>query len=482
MKGFIIAGTKSGVGKTTFTAAIMKWFTLNGYSIAPFKTGPDYIDPKFHKFVTGNRSSNLDSFVLDKKTIKHIFYKNIKGHDLAVIEGVMGLYDGAGTGNMGSTAHIAGILGLPVILIIDGKSISRSIAAIIKGYKSFDKKIKISGVLLNRLSGEPHYKLLKKIIKKETNLECLGYLPDDKSFNLTSRHLGLIPVEELDDLDNKIKNITLTAEKTINFRKLTKFAGEALRGYSESGIPPQTFIWRHQHQLSNKRSVLGRGKIKNKDKIKDGLLDSYKGLRIGVAMDKAFNFYYKDNLDLMKECGMQLVEFSPLNDKKIPANLDGIYVGGGFPEEFAKELSQNKSMLEDINNKINKGMPVFAECGGLMYLTQGIILTNKEFYPLCGFFKCKTTMTKKLQRFGYVKIKYNGIKTKAHEFHHSTLTDIEDNDFLYKYKVTKYSNGKKWQCGLSKKNVLAGYPHVHFYSNLDFFKEIMNLFKKGKQI
>jgi cobyrinic acid a,c-diamide synthase len=200
-------------------------------------------------------------------------------------------------------------------------------------------------------------------------------------------------------------------------------------------------------------------------------------LRIGIAKDQAFNFYYQDNLDLLKESGVKLIFFSPMNDKKLPENIDGLYIGGGFPEEFAEKLSRNKGFISNLKEKLDAGLPVYAECGGLMYLTQAIIDKNNKEYKMVGFYNAKTRMTKKLQRFGYVELEYEGIKTKAHEFHHSILDINNKMDFIYKYRVKKNSKNKEWQCGLFKKNVLAGYAHVHFYSNLDFFYKILELFK-----
>ncbi len=449
MNALIIAGTSSNCGKTTVTLAIMGILTKKGYNVAPFKIGPDYIDPMFHKAVTKNNSYNLDGYMLDNDTLKYLFNKNCKNKSIAIIEGVMGLYDGLGTTEIGSTAEIAGILKIPVILVMQAKGISRSIAAIINGYKNFNNKINIKGVILNKVSGESHYNLLKEIIAKETKVECLGYLENDNAITFTSRHLGLIPAGEIIDLNIKIDSIIKKAEKTLDIDKIVNISKK------------------------NYDNI----KIKN---INFNIKDVGKGLKVGLARDKAFNFYYRDNLDLMKESGIELFEFNTLNDDKLPIGIDSLYIGGGYPEVIPAILSKNKKLLKEIKNKLENGMPCYAECGGLMYLTSGIYDKDENLFQMVDFFKCKVKLTKTLQRFGYIEIDFDGIKIKAHEFHYSTLENIQKNDFDYKFKIKKVNNKKEWECGLAKKNVLAGYPHIHFYSNIDFFKKIIELFKEKK--
>ncbi|PKL15116.1 MAG: cobyrinate a,c-diamide synthase [Spirochaetae bacterium HGW-Spirochaetae-5] len=445
MKKIIIAGINSGAGKTTVSAALMKVFTDRGLKVAPFKTGPDYIDPKFHEFITGADSHNLDSWMLDEDTVRHIFYKNSGTADIAVIEGVMGLFDGCGSGDSGSTAHISRITGSPVILVADAKGMSRSIAAAINGYCKFDPSINIKGVILNRVSGERHYSLLKKIIDENCDVKCFGYLPADEGIILESRHLGLIPAEELLGLDDKIRRMAELAESTIDIGGILE---AAVDDYSSHVV----------HELPE--DIKGSGS----------------GLKIAVAMDRAFSFYYRENLLLIKESGIELVYFSPMEDKTLPDGIDGVYLGGGYPEVFAKELSANTAMLDNMRTKCTNGMPVYAECGGLIYLTSGITGHDGVFYPMADFFKCRSVMTKRLQRFGYVNIQFDGIEVKGHEFHHSIIVECDEHS-VFKYIVTKESTGDSWNCGLKKQNVLAGYPHIHFYSNFDFFRKLVEMFK-----
>ncbi len=447
MKSIIIAGTHSGVGKTTISIALMRAYTQNGKKIAPFKVGPDFIDPKFHMIATHQKSYNLDSWLLEAKTIAKLFHKHSIGKDMSLIEGVMGLFDGCGIDTIGSTAHIAKLLNIPVILVVDVKGLYTSINALILGYKLYDKEVNIKGVILNNVSGENHYLLLKDIIEKELDIECVGYFPKNKEIAFDSRHLGLIPIEEIINIEEKIENLGNIASEKINLKKIEEIANISDLKQDET------------YGLSIER--IGNG------------------LKIAIARDKAFSFYYEDNLELMKESGIELIEFSPLHDKELPRGINGIYIGGGFPEMFSKELSENKSLLKDIYEKANDNLPIYGECGGLMYLTKGIINNENKFYQMVNFFNCKSEMTKNLQRFGYVEIEYENIQIKAHEFHHSRLIDIIEEDFTYKYRVKKINKNIHWNCGLAKKNVLAGYPHIHFYSNLEFFREIIGLFRRS---
>ncbi len=447
MKGIVIAGAQSSAGKTTVSMAVIRLLKNSGMDVVPFKVGPDYIDPKFHRFVTGNHSYNLDSWMLDEETVRYLFRKNSAGKDIAVIEGVMGLYDGSGFDSFGSTAHVAKILCAPVVLVLDAHGMSVSAAAMALGYKNYDPGLDLKGVILNRISGRSHYDLLKVAIERDTGLRCFGYLAPDKEFSLGSRHLGLVPVEELGDLERKVDALSELAGKTLDIKGLENISGISS---SFEGCP-----------ANMNPGDIGRG------------------LRIGIAQDEAFNFYYQDNLNLMKETGVDLCEFSPVHDARLPDNIDGLYLGGGFPEVFAEKLSANIALAKEIRERAENGMPVYAECGGLMYLCSGIIINN-NFYPCVDFFKCRVKMTPRLQRFGYVEVMYNGIRTRAHEFHHTVLEDVDDSNFEYAYTVKKANKNEEWKCGLTRRNVLAGYAHVHFYANMDFYRSIISLFRRNR--
>lgn len=446
MNRLVIAGTSSGSGKTTISIGIMAALKKRGIKVAPFKVGPDYIDPGFHKFVTETPSSNLDGWMLTEETVSYLFQRNMTGKDIAIVEGVMGLYDGYGTEkDQGSTAHIAKILRAPTILIIDGKAMSSSAAALALGYKLYDEKLDIKGIIVNKVSGKAHYEIIKKVIERDVGIECIGYLPSTLDVSLNSRHLGLIPAREVSSLEEKITKLVNLVEECIDIDRLLDISrtGDKLR---EANNP---FMF---------NTKVGSG------------------LYIGVAKDKAFSFYYRDNLELLEELGVNLVYFSPLSDQKIPDNLHGIYLGGGFPEVFAKELEDNISFKTSLKEALHRGMPTYAECGGLMYLTHGIEDLQGRFYQMVGFFSAKAKMTKRLQRFGYVQLTTkNGIALKGHEFHRSTLVD--EKVIAYMYSVQKYRDGQlvdQWECGLYKDNVLAGYPHIHFYSEPDFIISLLD--------
>ncbi|MCT4617778.1 MAG: cobyrinate a,c-diamide synthase [Marinisporobacter sp.] len=446
---FVLAGTQSGVGKTTISIGLMAALKNRGMNVQPFKVGPDYIDPAFHTFVTGNKSRNLDSWMLDEDIIKKLLIKNGRNKDIAVIEGVMGLYDGYGAKkDEGSTAHVSKVIKAPVILIINGKGMSSSAAAQVLGYKLYDEEVDIKGVIINNISGEVHYELLKESIERDTNIKCVGYLKPNPNIELKSRHLGLIPSVEVNGLKRKINEIAKMVEETIDLDEILAIA----RTSDEIEYKPE--------------------KIKSVGE----------NINIGVPLDNAFNFYYEDNLDLLKDLGANLIYFSPLKDEKLPQDLHGLYIGGGFPEVFAKELEENTSMKSSIKEGIEKGLPTYAECGGLMYLSDAITTLEGKKHRMVGVFHTESKMTKRLQRFGYVHVNMEEPcviakekkSTKAHEFHRSMIEDHEENE--YAYRVDKIRNGEKiksWQCGLKKYNALGAYAHIHFYSNISIAKDFV---------
>lgn len=434
MKGFMIAGVSSGIGKTTASMGLMSLFE----NVSPFKVGPDYIDTTFHQFVTGNKSYNLDLFMMGEEGVKYSFYKHHKG--ISIVEGVMGLYDGIDHSlDNNSSAHLARVLDLPVILIVSGGGKSTSIAAEVLGYKMLDSRVKIASVIINRTT-EAMYKHYKEAIEKYTGVECIGYLPKDESLSVSSRHLGLLQAEEIDGLREKSKHLKEILQKTIDVERLLEIA-----------------------------------ELGEKDGIKnpfEELKDKYKGLKVGIAKDKAFSFYYNDNLELMEDLGMELIPFSPMSDKEIP-EVDLLYFGGGYPENYAKELSSNIEMIESIREYHQKGGKIYGECGGFMYLTSRIKLLDGKYFPMCDIIKCSVEMRDRLDisRFGYISL-YDKEKTlgRGHEFHYSKISDIKDDS--REYRAIK-PNGKEWACVFKEKNCRAGYPHIHFFKSLDYLYEII---------
>ena len=434
MKGFMIAGVSSGIGKTTVSMGLMSLFE----NVSPFKVGPDYIDTTFHQFVTGNKSYNLDLFMMGEEGVKYSFYKHHKG--ISIVEGVMGLYDGIDHSlDNNSSAHLARVLDLPVILIVSGGGKSTSIAAEVLGYKMLDSRVKIASVIINRTT-EAMYKHYKEAIEKYTGVECIGYLPKDESLSVSSRHLGLLQAEEIDGLREKSKHLKEILQKTIDVERVLEITELGEREYRKNPF--------------------------------EELKDKYKGLKVGVAKDKAFSFYYNDNLELIEKLGMELIPFSPISDKKIP-EVDLLYFGGGYPENYAKELSSNIEMIESIREFHNRGGKIYGECGGFMYLTSGIKLLDGKYFPMCDIIKCSVEMRDRLDisRFGYISL-YEKEKTlgRGHEFHYSKIYDIKDDS--REYRAIK-PNGKEWACVFKEKNCRAGYPHIHFFKSLDYLEEII---------
>ena len=449
MKSIVISSNSSGGGKTTVTLGIMKALKNRGYKVQGYKVGPDYIDPAFHTKITGSHSRNLDLYLMGEAGVKASFSRGCG--DLAVVEGVMGLYDGKGIDTEYSTYHVSKVLDLPIILVLSPKAQVATLCAEINGMLNF-KDANIKGIILNNIT-ESYYNLLKAAINKNCNLKVFGYLPKEESLHLKSRHLGLIQSSEIEDLEEKIETCAQLLEKHVDMNSLLEVFKESQR-------------------------------------YEDNFHVKHKGKRIAVAYDKAFSFYYKENLELLQELG-EIIHFSPISDKELPPNVDFLYIGGGYPEVFKKELSDNTSMLSSIKKALDNGLRCYAECGGLMYLTLGEKpLVDKPLiekpqgeekipYNTVGLFKGHYTLTKKLQNFGYAKINVeveNNILTKnmsinCHEFHKS-LVMLEDVKIFNISKEVYDGSVKHWQCGYVNKNTIAAYGHVHFFGNLKWFKEI----------
>lgn len=434
----MFAGTSSNVGKTTVVMGIMRALSQRKLKVQGYKAGPDYIDPAFHTFATGLQSRNLDTWMLDETTIQGLLAKQEEKCDVAVMEGVMGMYDGADVRSIeGSSAHLAKITKTPVILIIDGSGVAASAAAMTLGFKIFDESVHVAGVVVNKVSGEYHYNLIKEAIEYHVGIPCIGYLKKNKNIELKSRHLGLIPSVEVDELDQTLNDVADMVNETVDLDLLLDIAKQAPRF---DVIKPPT--------------PLG-------------------SIRLGVAYDKGFNFYYEDNLDLLEAYGCELVKFSPIEDKKLPNDLDGLYIGGGFPEVFAKELADNYSMKKSIKSAIENGLPTYAECGGLMYLCDSIKTLEDQSHNMVGVFPYPSEMTEKLQRFGYVEVSLKedsilgpkGLHFKGHEFHRSQVVETSGDKL---YDITKVRKGINWTCGYKIHKCVGGYPHVHFYNNLEF--------------
>ncbi len=437
--GFVLAGTHSGAGKTTITAGILAALKARGLVVQPYKTGPDYIDPAFHSFAVGRKSRNLDTWLMCEETVRYLFAKNLEGVDVAVVEGVMGLFDGfGGKEDIGSTAYLAKMLDLPVVLIVDGSGMARSAAAIVLGFSQFDKEVCIAGVIVNNMSSPQHYEILKEAIESGTDIPCLGYVLKDQQIQLTSRHLGLVPAGEIEDLADKLVQVGEMVAETVDIDRILAF--------SEKERPV-----RQSHSVEEHYGF-------------------YNGLRVGIALDASFNFYYWDNIELMASLGCECVFFSPMHDDVLPENLDFVYIGGGFPEVFGQELEGNETFKASLRAYQASGRPIYAECGGLMYLTEGIVDLEGNRHVMTGILPGETIMTKRLKQFGYNEVETESALTdvplcfRTHEFHRSEYVGhgLQPNYKLYKNRGLH--NEKQWQCGYRAKMAFGAYAHVHFYS------------------
>ncbi|MBI4335436.1 MAG: cobyrinate a,c-diamide synthase [Candidatus Omnitrophica bacterium] len=444
----ILAGTNSRVGKTTLTMGLIAALRKRGLRVQPFKAGPDYIDPSYHTLASGTECRNLDTWMLSKDAVLELFERRAALADISVVEGAMGLYDGIKDREEGSSAHLAKILKSPVILIVDASSMSRSAAAVVLGYKEFDKGLNLRGVILNNIGSPSHYGGAKKNIERKTGLPVLGFLPKDKNLNLSERYLGLIPAREKAPPDNITKRLPGLMENNIDIEEIIRMGREA------PGLPG------HRKRIFDTEKIRGRAAI-------------------AIARDAAFSFYYRDNLDILSHYGADLIEFSPISDNRLPQGADGLYIGGGFPELFAPRLSGNDELKNDILRKAKAGMPIYAECGGLMYLVKELVDFRKRRFPMVGIFNASVKMADGLRALGYVDIEVlkenalsdKGARTRAHVFHWSHLVKASRRE-TFAYRVRK-DKENVFLDGFVKWNVLASYSHLHFGSNPVFAKNFI---------
>lgn len=426
----LLAGTNSGCGKTTVTCAILQALVNRGMSVGAFKCGPDYIDPMFHSRIIGAKSANLDLFFFSPNTLRSLLAKNAASCEVSIIEGVMGFYDGMGlTTPRASSYEVAQVTESPVILVVNAKGASLSVLAVIHGFLTLFPENHIKGVILNQCTAMT-YAALAKEIETRFSIRALGFLPRMQDCALESRHLGLVTADEVEGLREKLHLLAEQAEKTIELEEILALAGEA----QPISSPPI-------------------------------LLPREESVRIAVARDRAFCFYYEDSLEALRDMGAELVPFSPVEDSALPENIHGLYLGGGYPELYAQALSGNTAMREAVRTALERGLPCIAECGGFMYLTQAI-----GPYPMVGFLPGTCFDTGKLTRFGYVTLRAKednllcraGEEISGHEFHHWDCT-IPGESF-----TAAKSTGKQWDCAVATPTLYAGYPHFHFYANPEF--------------
>lgn len=449
--GILIAAPQSGSGKTLITISLLRAYSSLGLKIGAFKCGPDYIDPMFHRKVLGLPSKNLDLFFVDREKLREI-YRDKNNNDLSIVEGVMGLYDGSDIKSYVSSGYdIAAATGLPIILVINAKGMGRSVISLIKGFKIDDDKDQIKGVILNRIT-KSFYERLKPLIEEETGLTCLGFFPEDKELNISSRHLGLMQPEEIKDLNILIDKAALIAKESIDLDKIREIAD------------------------SYCNALLKESDLKEADHLEDKNINRK---RIAVARDEAFSFYYEENLDILRRY-FDLTFFSPIRDERLPEDISGIIIGGGYPEEYAKELSSNKSMKESIFKALKRGMPVIAECGGFMYLSKTLTTKEENSYEMVGYVDSNIRFMGKLVRFGYCEIedKATGIKIRGHEFHYFDSDNNGDGCIIRKKTVDK-----SWHGVHRNDNQWIGYPHLYLPSSEEFINwfvfQVMNYSDKN---
>lgn len=453
----IIAGTGSGAGKTTVTLGLMKALAQRGLSVQGFKCGPDYIDPTYHTAVTGRASRNLDAWMTSPAYVKQTFQRASAGHDISIIEGVMGLYDGKDPlSNTGSTAEIAMITQTPVILVVDVRSMARSAAAIVLGFQQLEPELNITGVIVNRCGSAGHYTIVKKAIEQMCGIPVVGWLKRDEDMSIPERHLGLVPAIERGELEPLFQRAADVLLEGTDLNLLLELAASApplpLKSTSIAGSLNDAHVSQptalHIHSKP----------------------DTYQPV-IAVARDAAFNFYYPDNLELLEAAGARLKYFSPLAGEGIPAEADSIYLGGGFPEEFAAVIAGNERFLEGLREAARSQMPLFAECGGYMVLAETLTDREGQTYTMAGIIPAQVQMQKKRAALGYREasavqdsfLLKQGEVLRGHEFHYSTMTYREEGAIPYAYE-TKGLRGSK-QEGYALGNIVAGYTHVHFGSD-----------------
>ncbi|MEF9959425.1 MAG: cobyrinate a,c-diamide synthase [Niameybacter sp.] len=485
----MIAGIGSGAGKTTLTCALLKHFYEQKLKVASFKCGPDYIDPMFHKEVLHTPSYNLDLYMMGAENCNYLLDQHTKGRDLALIEGVMGFYDGIGDTTEASSYELAQETQTPVVLITSCQGMGLSVVPMLQGFMNF-KENTIKGVVLNGIS-EMSYGYYKQMIEKHTTLKVYGYLPRIEAASLESRHLGLVTAKEVADLEDKIQILYEATQETLDIAGLLELAADvdplqgdmpqALRGIIEDTYDVTCNVEEELNKNQNPDQ-----EDKDQEDLKEGQIkytQKHSKIKIGIAKDKAFSFYYEDNLKLLETLGVELVAFSPLVDKALPNGIKGLLLGGGYPEVYAKQLAENKSMKQAMKQAIEAHMPCIAECGGFMYLQESLKLLDGSQYEMVGALKGEAFMTKRLVRFGYVELEaqqdtlllQKGEKVKVHEFHYS---DSKCNGIACKGR--KANKVLEWECIEGGENLFAGYPHTHFYAQPKMAKNFVEACKNYK--
>jgi cobyrinic acid a,c-diamide synthase len=434
VKGIVVAGVASGVGKTTVAVGIMAALARRGLRVQPFKVGPDYIDPTYHRAACGVPSRNLDSWMLPHHHLRELFARAVAGGDVAVVEGVMGLFDGASPdSDEGSTAQVAKLLGLPVLLVADARKVARSVAATVLGFQRFDPQVRMVGVLLNGIASPRHLDYCRRPIEQAVGLPVVGYLPRRDDLQLPERHLGLVPEVEGPVARDFFDRLAAQVEASVDLDLLLRLAE------APDPAPPPPLLFPPQPLPT--------------------------GAAVAVARDRAFSFYYQDALDLLSAWGAEVVPVSPLEDASLPPGVGALYLGGGFPELYARELAENAPFLQSVREAARRGLPIYAECGGLMYLARELVDAQGKAHPLAGLLPLRTSMEGARLQLGYRRVRAladgpvlaAGQEARGHEFHYSRLEVLEEAPAAYEVldqpgRLEGFRVGSVW----------ASYVHLHF--------------------
>ena len=451
----VVAAAQSGVGKTTVATGLMAALARRGLRVQPYKVGPDYIDPTYHTVATRRPSRNLDSWMFGEDALRALAARTMRDADLALIEGVMGLYDGAGAASeAGSTAQVARCLAAPVLLVLDARGMARTAAPLLRGLQAFDPALRIAGVIFNNVGSEGHYHLLCEVVRTYVEgVEPVGYLPKQASIRMPERHLGLVPSYEHSQVAAYLDSLADLVSRTVDLEAVLRLAR------SSGPLPaPEVSLT----PISPSRTAPGSVPEPA------GEPEPARPVRIGLARDEAFHFYYEDGLDVLRSLGAELVTFSPLRDGALPPDLDALYLGGGFPEVYRRELAGNAPLRLDVGRAIAADMPVYAECGGLMFLSEAIVDGDGLEWPMVGAIPVKARMQQRLASLGYVTAVAQGDTLLArpgetltgHEFHWSVL-DQRPPGWEPAYLATTRRGGTRPE-GFWRRRLLASYVHVHF--------------------
>lgn len=453
----VVAGTRSGVGKTSIALGVMAALKSHGLKVQPFKVGPDYLDPTWHRLATGRVSYNLDTWMLSQEYVQRLFQLQTRDADIAIIEGVMGLFDGSSTTALqGSTAEIASLLNAPILLVADATGAGRSFAAGIKGFSEFEPSCRIAAVIANFCGSSRHASMLQEALAGADLCHLAGWFPRDAFPELPSRHLGLRAPKSSVITDA----LGVAVQQQIGVDAVYQLASQ------HSAPVPVPEISSNVSESQPQRIPGNRGTI-------------------AVGMDEAFSFYYPDNLELLQEFGLRIVEFSPIHDAELPNDIDGLYLGGGYPEEHAHELSGNVTMRQSIARFAETGKPIYAECGGMMYLAKTVIDRNSESWPMVGLLPFSTRMLDRCKRLGYAATTLleeslfgsPGTQLRGHEFHYSEIVEPFDlGPWTQPYMLRDSRGGGERAGGFRKGNILTSYVHQHFQSNPEAAEAMANAF------